>query len=62
MDEMDHAQAKMEIDLADSIRKARKPEGPIPNGRCHYCDEIVSDTQRWCDRACRDLWQKETGR
>lgn len=36
----------------------RKPEGPKPNGRCHNCDEPLSDpTARWCDAMCRDDWE-----
>jgi len=56
-DEIDNAQAKEEIGLADAIRAARAP-GPVivATGRCLYCDDIVSDTMRWCSVPCRNAW------
>ena len=57
-DEIDNAQDKIDIGLADAIRTARAP-GPVivATGRCLWCDEIVSDEARWCSPACRDTWQ-----
>jgi len=57
-DEIDNAQDKIDIGLADAIRAARAP-GPVivATGRCLWCDEIVSDEARWCSPACRDTWQ-----
>ena len=63
MDEIDNAQEKLEIGLADAIRRARLG-GPVAvaTGRCLYCDEIVPDEHRWCqDSGCRDAWCKERG-
>ena len=60
-DNLDIAQERSEMHLADALR-ARKPEGPAPTGRCLWCDEIVSDEQRWCDSQCRDMWERDTGR
>jgi len=62
MDEIDLAQAKEEIGLADAIRNARMG-GPVAvaTGRCLWCDDIVSDSARWCGTACRDQWCKERG-
>lgn len=62
MDEVDNAQEKNEIGLADAIRHARLG-GPVAvaTGRCLYCDEITGDEQRWCDQFCRDSWCKEQG-
>ncbi len=56
-DEIDNAQDKIDIGLADAIRAARAP-GPVivATGRCLYCDDIVSDTMRWCSVPCRDAW------
>lgn len=63
MDEMDHAQIKMEIDLANAIRKATEGrKGPIATGRCLYCDEIVDDERRWCDKDCTSAWEREQAR
>ena len=49
-------------DRAELARQAaatiRRPTGPTPNGRCHYCDEIVDDERRWCDAECRDAWER----
>ena len=61
-DEVDNAQEKAEIGLADAIRHARLG-GPVAvaTGRCLWCDEITGDTQRWCGAPCRDFWCKERG-
>lgn len=58
-DEIDRAQSEVERSLAEAMRK-RRPAGPVANGRCLYCDEILDDHQRWCGAACRDAWQKTT--
>ena len=62
VDEVDAAQQKEEIGLADAIRNARMG-GPVAvaTGRCLWCDEIVSDEARWCSVSCRDMWCKERG-
>ena len=57
-DNLDIAAEREELARKDAIRM-RKPEGPQPNGRCHYCDEIVGDEQRWCNAEHRDLWERE---
>lgn len=58
-DEADIAGAHEERNIAQCIRTNRKPLGPVPNGRCHWCDEIVPDEARFCDTDCRDDWQRE---
>jgi len=55
-DNLDRANDEMATGLAEALRR-RKPEGPVPNGRCLWCDEITSDSQRWCDAHCRDSWE-----
>lgn len=60
-DELDLASERAEIDRENSLR-LRKPAGPQPNGRCHFCDEIVSDTARFCGPECRDDWEAEQKR
>lgn len=52
-DDIDRAQNEEERSLAEALR-ARRPSGPVATGRCHFCDEIVGDNQRWCDAECRD--------
>lgn len=60
-DEVDRANDEAGNYLTELLRK-RRPAGPVPTGRCHYCDDIVSDTQRWCSIECREGWEKETER
>lgn len=60
-DEVDRAQIETDRNLERAVR-SRRPEGPVPNGRCHFCDEIVHDGARWCDADCRDAWQDLPGR
>lgn len=55
-DEVDRAAQEEEMLLAEAI-KARRPAGPVPTGRCLWCDEIVGDTMRWCSVECRDQWE-----
>lgn len=58
MDEADITAERADILTQEAIRASRKPEGPAPNGRCLWCDEIVGDTQRWCDVTCRNQWEQ----
>lgn len=60
MDEIDNAQDREEIGLADAIRTARQG-GPVivATGRCLLCEEPVSEHQRWCDGACHARYVKE---
>jgi len=61
-DEIDQAQEKIDIGLADAIRAARQPGPPIvATGRCLLCDEVLGDEQRWCDEYCAARWRKERG-
>lgn len=60
-DDIDRAQREVERLLTEAQR-VRKPAGPQPTGRCHFCDEIVVDQARWCDATCRDGWQREQKR
>lgn len=60
-DEADRAAQEEEMLLAEAI-KARRPAGPVPTGRCLWCDEIVGDTMRWCNAECRDQWERSASR
>lgn len=60
-DPVDMAQEHMERESV-GLLAARRPTGPVPTGRCHYCDEVVADDQRWCDAGCRDAWEREQTR
>lgn len=56
-DNLDVASEREELARTAALSQ-RKPSGPEPTGRCHYCDEIVADGRRWCDNDCRDGWQR----
>ncbi len=64
MDEVDSAQARDELGLADAIRAARTPgRAVVATGRCLFCDEVFgNDHQRWCDSYCQDRYFKDRGR
>lgn len=57
-DDLDRASEYIELYTQDAIKNHRKPVGPRPNGRCHWCDDIVSDEARFCGPPCRDLYDK----
>ena len=59
MDDADRADMDAEKTLAEAIRASLRPTGPVPNGRCHFCDEIVIGTALWCDDDCKSLWERE---
>lgn len=61
-DIVDMTTERTEHEQAVTIAASKKPVGPMPNGRCHYCDEIVGDTQRFCDVECARAWEHEMGR
>lgn len=61
-DDLDKATEFIELYTQDAIKSYRKPVGPQPNGRCHWCDEIVSDEARFCDVGCRDLYDKHVSK
>lgn len=60
-DDADRAEADIEIEL-DAAIHARKREGPIACGACHYCGEPLRPGLRWCDRSCEAMWEYETDR
>ena len=59
VDDADISQDRAEKEAPYLIEASRRPAGPTATGRCLYCDEIVDDTQRWCDGVCRDGWTRE---
>lgn len=60
-DEVDLSTEREEYMLNSQILRSRKPEGPVANGRCHWCDEILPDTHRFCDAICRDNFERYGG-
>lgn len=57
MDDADNAQDHIEREQP-ALLQQRQPAGPIPNGLCHWCGELVSDEARWCGAGCRELWEQ----
>lgn len=57
-DNLDLASEREELERQSAMR-LRRPAGPQPKGRCHYCDEVVGDNDRWCDIHCREDWERE---
>jgi hypothetical protein len=56
-DDGDRADQEVEYYRAEALRK-RRPDGPVANGRCHYCgEELPEDYMRWCDVDCRNAWE-----
>lgn len=37
----------------------RKPAGPAPNGVCLFCGEALPAGARWCNKECREDWERE---
>lgn len=61
-DEIDQAQERFEIGLADAIRHARNGRPvAVATGVCLHCTEPVPYGYRWCNGECRDAWCKERG-
>jgi hypothetical protein len=61
-DNLDLASEFTELYNQDAIKSYRKPVGPQANGRCHWCDEIVSDEARFCDVSCRALYDRHVSK
>lgn len=57
-DNLDIAAEREEFARAVALTQ-RKSAGPVPTGRCLYCDELVGEHHRWCDTDCRTGWERE---
>lgn len=57
-DPVDIAQDHIERQAPYLLAASKRPAGPAPTGRCHYCDETVADGMRFCDAECRDEYDK----
>lgn len=55
-DNLDHASEHAGLHLQQALNQ-RRPDGPSPTGRCHWCDEILDDEMRFCDAECRDNFE-----
>ncbi len=58
MDDVDLTTERAEREAPYLLRANRKPVGPIPTGRCAWCDEIVNDTAIFCDTHCGQDWER----
>jgi hypothetical protein len=56
-DQSDRATAMEELRRRAAL-SVRRPEGPEPIGECHNCGVAVERDARWCDKHCRDDWEK----
>lgn len=61
-DVADVADEFQEAFLASSmaLHRAQVSTAPQPTGHCLYCENPLAKAgHRWCDKDCRDDWQKE---
>jgi len=60
MDEVDVANAQVEMNEKRSIRYARQMANkPIPKSEtCLWCGSETVDGARWCDRDCCNHWER----
>jgi len=60
MDISDRATEREEFDRIIALRQqsARAPDIPA-TGECHNCAASVPPGARFCDRDCREDWQRE---
>lgn len=57
MDEADRADEQAEQTLRAALLR-RLPTGPEATGECLWCRIEVDRGVRWCDRDCRDDWER----
>lgn len=60
MDIADRAQ--QDIDFMESVKRGPITKEAPETGFCLFCGEPVPKGHRWCDKVCRDLWEKEQHR
>lgn len=58
-DDADRAQWRIEKDLQLAMEHARSAPGMRGHGCCHFCEEPVTDDALFCDRDCRDDFERE---
>lgn len=62
MDEADITAARAEYDHVANLERSRKPEAPKHTTHCLECGAPVTAPRRWCDRYCRDDWERRQTR
>ena len=58
-DDADRAQWRIAKDLQVAMAHACKIPTLHGDGRCHFCDEVVAHELVFCDKDCRDDFEKE---
>lgn len=58
-DVADMSDKNVETFIASAIAHARGKQGMKANGRCRFCDEPVAPDTLFCDRDCRDDFERE---
>ena len=61
-DIVDTANEKADMLLAAGLAKqqqARAKDRIEPTGLCHWCEDIVGDTQTFCSTDCRDDFDRQ---
>lgn len=58
MDEADRASLEEERALREATYRASRTPHLKPTGVCHWCDEPVEENRIFCDRDCREDWER----
>lgn len=58
-DDADRAQWRIDKDLQVAMDRARSAPAMHSHGCCHFCDEPVMHDALFCDRDCRDDFERE---
>lgn len=62
MDTCDQAEVEITNYANSCLEKSKTKYSNVklhPIGRCHYCDELVSPIQLFCNKTCAGLYEKE---
>ncbi|WNO60421.1 hypothetical protein [Rheinheimera sp. MMS21-TC3] len=59
-DNADEAQTLVELQLSISLKNRKVGLRNI--GKCHWCQESISDNAHFCDTDCRDDYQQDKRR
>ena len=59
MDLSDSATQQEELMRELALRRAANHAPDLPaTGECHWCGSLVAEGHRFCDRYCRDMFDK----
>lgn len=57
-DHADNADSRIYRTIAAGLAVARRTPTLKPGGRCHFCDEAVANELLFCNRECRDDFER----